>query len=130
MRKLTVLFGCLLLTSLVGCGGNDDPTPRSIPLSAAVGVPTDVPRAGLSVGAASQSLLPTVNGGRDYLQTAPGWPAASNQNPDNPGVFVPAWDQGRVDVGNGNSDGSWVHDDIRATAVAMERDRKRLSFRH
>ena len=128
MRKITALFGCLLLTSLVGCGGNNDPTPKSIPLSAAVGVPTNVPPAGLSVGAASESLLPTVNGARDYLQNAPGWPVASKQNPDNPGVFVPVWDQGQVDVGNGNSDGSWVHDDIRATAVAIERDGKRLIF--
>ncbi|AMO22631.1 hypothetical protein UC35_06710 [Ramlibacter tataouinensis] len=67
-----------------------------------------------------------MNGGRAYLASAPGWPAASKLNPDNPGVFVPAWDQGVINVGNGNSDGSWVHDDIRVTAVAMERDGKRL----
>ena len=50
------------------------------------------------------------------------------QNPLNPGVFVPVWDQGTVNIGNGNSDGSWVHDDIRATAVAMEREGKRVIF--
>jgi hypothetical protein len=69
-----------------------------------------------------------VNGGRAYLQNAPAWPAADKQNPNNPGVFVPAWDQGTVNVGNGNSDASWVHDDIRATAVAMEREGKQLIF--
>jgi len=80
----------------------------------------------LNVGAASRSLLPTVSGGRDYLNDAPGWPAAAELDPNDPGVFIPVWDQGRVDVGNGNSDGSWVHDDIRATAVAMEREQQRL----
>ncbi|MCB1700020.1 MAG: hypothetical protein KDI14_04150, partial [Halioglobus sp.] len=79
----------------------------------------------LQVGAASRSLLPTVSGGRDYLRDAPGWPAAAELDPDDPGVFIPVWDQGRVDVGNGNSDGSWVHDDIRATAVALEREQQR-----
>ena len=82
----------------------------------------------LQVGAASRSLLPTVSGGRDYLQDAPGWPAAAELDPDDPGVFIPVWDQGRVDVGNGNSDGSWVHDDIRATAVALEREQQRVVF--
>ena len=33
-----------------------------------------------------------------------------------------------MNIGNGNSDGSWVHDDIRATAVAMEREGKRVIF--
>lgn len=82
----------------------------------------------LQVGAASRSLLPTVSGGRDYLRDAPGWPAAAELDPDDPGVFIPVWDQGRVDVGNGNSDGSWVHDDIRATAVALEREQQRVVF--
>jgi hypothetical protein len=69
-----------------------------------------------------------VNGARAYLQNAPGWPAAAQQNPNNPGVFVPTWDQGVVNVGNGNTDASWVHDDIRATAVAVEREGKQLIF--
>lgn len=78
------------------------------------------------VGAASRSLLPTVSGGRSYLQDAPGWPAATKLDADDPGTFIPVWDQGRIDVGNGNSDASWVHDDIRATAVALERDEQRV----
>lgn len=82
----------------------------------------------LSVGSASRSLLPTVDGGRDYLRQAPGWPAAAELDGNDPGIFIPAWDQGRVNVGNGNSDGSWVHDDIRATAVALEREGRRVIF--
>ncbi|MEZ5501662.1 MAG: hypothetical protein R3E50_03000 [Halioglobus sp.] len=82
----------------------------------------------LYAGAASASLLPTVSGGRDYLQHAPGWPLASALDPDDPGIFVPVWDQGKVNVGNGNSDGSWVHDDVRVTAVALERDGQRMIF--
>lgn len=70
-------------------------------------------------GAASRSILPTVNGEREYLVDAPGWPAREEVDPNNPGVFIEAWDQGQVDVGNGRSDSAWVHDDLRATALAL-----------
>ncbi len=73
----------------------------------------------LYAGAASRSILPTVAGARAYLADAPGWPAQAALDPDNPGVFVAAWDQGRVDVGNGRSDSAWVHDDLRVTALAL-----------
>jgi len=73
---------------------------------------------GLYAGAASNSILPTVDGGRAYLLDAPGW---DDLDPYDIGVFVPAWDQGQVDVGNGNADSSWVHDDLRATALALRR---------
>jgi len=73
---------------------------------------------GLYAGAASNSILPTVDGDRAYLQDAPGW---SNLDPNDIGVFVPTWDQGRVDVGNGSDDSSWVHDDLRATALSLRR---------
>lgn len=86
------------------------------------------PESTLYVGAASRSILPTVSGGREYLQDAPGWPAAAELDPDNPGVFIPVWDQGRIDVGNGEPDASWVHDDVRATAVAVEREGQRIIF--
>lgn len=82
----------------------------------------------LYAGAASRSILPTVSGGRDYLADAPGWPPADQLDPHSPGVFVPVFDQGRVDVGNGNSDAAWVHDDIRATAVALARGDEQLIF--
>ena len=67
-------------------------------------------------GAASRSVLPTVDGERAYLDEAPAW---NDYDPDDPGVFVPEWDQGQVDVGNGSDDGSWVHDDLQASAVAL-----------
>ncbi len=71
---------------------------------------------GLQVGASSRSVLPTVGGTSDYVSSAPGW---SNVDPWSPGLFVPAFDQGAVDVGNGNDDAAWVHDDVKATAVAI-----------
>ena len=76
-------------------------------------------------GAASRSVLPTVSGGRDYLAEAPGWPAREEVDPDDPGVFIEAWDQGEVDVGNGRSDSAWVHDDLRATALALSLGNRR-----
>ncbi len=86
------------------------------------------PEIAIKVGAASRSILPTVSGGRDYLQDAPGWPAAAELDPNDPGIFIPVWDQGKIDVGNGEPDASWVHDDIRATAVALEREGQRVIF--
>ena len=79
----------------------------------------------LEAGAASRSILPTVGGRRDFLRTVPGWPTAQRVDPDDPGVFVPRWDQGQVDVGNGFPDSAWVHDDLRATAVALQRGDER-----
>jgi hypothetical protein len=111
--KIKIVCAALLLPSLMACSnGNDNNNREQTPQ--------------LEVGAASRSLLPTVSGGRDYLQSAPGWPAASELDPNDPGVFIPVWDQGRIDVGNGNSWASWVHDDIRATAVALERGQERV----
>lgn len=80
----------------------------------------------IAAGAASRSVLPTVDGGHDYLDETPGWSELDAIDPDDPGVFVAAFDQGEVDVGNGNSDGSWVHDDVRATAVALEFGEQRV----
>jgi len=79
----------------------------------------------LMAGTASRSILPTVSGGRDYLDDAPGWPARESVDPNDPGVFIEAWDQGRVDVGNGRSDSAWVHDDLRATALALSLGQER-----
>jgi hypothetical protein len=70
------------------------------------------------IGAASRSILPTVDGTRDYVADVPGW---SDVDPWNPGLLVPNFDQGAVDVGNGNSDAAWVHDDLKASAVAIQR---------
>ncbi|KAA1191830.1 hypothetical protein F0M18_09860 [Pseudohalioglobus sediminis] len=102
--------------ALAGCSDSSDRQP----------LPPPEPAPSLLAGAASYSLLPTVAGGRAYLSDAPGWPAREALDPDNPGVFIEAWDQGRVDVGNGRSDSAWVHDDIRATALALSRDGERV----
>lgn len=115
LRLLRIAYICLFASCLAACSdGNDNQ------VDIRVNQPT------LYVGAASRSLLPTVDGGRDYLQHAPGWPQAAELDGDDPGVFIPAWDQGRVNVGNGNSDASWVHDDIRATAVALQREGRQI----
>ncbi|MBI4936179.1 MAG: hypothetical protein HY828_20070 [Actinobacteria bacterium] len=73
----------------------------------------------LLAAAASRSVLPTVGGARDYLTDAPGW--TDPVDSANIGVFVPTWDQGVVDVGNGEGDGSWVHDDLRTTALVLQK---------
>jgi len=68
------------------------------------------------VGAASRSVLPLVDGSLDYLQA--GFPGRGDSN--DPGILVPAWDDGRIAVGNGDDVSYWVHDDLRATAVAIQ----------
>ncbi|MEZ5571646.1 MAG: hypothetical protein R3E64_06435 [Halioglobus sp.] len=116
MKHVKRLALCALLTTaLIACNSSNNNDQQST---------ADDPV--LLAGAASRSLLPTVNGGREYLPDVPGWPAATELDANDPGVFVPLWDQGKVNVGNGNSDGSWVHDDIRATAVALQRDQQRV----
>ena len=80
----------------------------------------------LMAGASSRSILPTVDGERDYLAEAPGWSAGEEVDPDDPGVFIEAWDQGEVDVGNGRSDSAWVHDDLRTSAVALSVGEQRV----
>lgn len=116
---------------LTACtGGDGGSTASSAPPSAAAApddttAPPDptapdptAPDPTLLVGAASESVLPTVGGDRSYLSDATGWDGSVD--PQDPGVFVPAFDQGRIDVGNGNSDAAWVHDDLRASAIALE----------
>ena len=70
----------------------------------------------IKVGAASRSVLPTVDGSHNYLDAV----HADPDDPFSPGLFVPEWDQGRVAVGNGDSESYWVHDDMEVTAVAFE----------
>jgi hypothetical protein len=84
--------------------------------------PSRPPRAAsFQVGAASRSVLPTIGGSHDYLAAVDPDP----EDPFSPGLFVPAWDQGRVAVGNGDADSHWVHDDMEVTAVAFEERRSR-----
>lgn len=71
----------------------------------------------LKVGVASRSVLPLVGGSHDYL--APGFPPRSE--PFDLGIPVPAWDDGRIAVGNGASESYWVHDDVRVSALALQK---------
>ena len=75
----------------------------------------------IKVGAASRSVLPTIDGSHDYLAAVDPDPT----DPLSPGLFVPEWDQGRVAVGNGDSDSHWVHDDMEVTAVAFQPQRSK-----
>lgn len=68
------------------------------------------------VGAASRSVLPLVEGTYDYL--APGFP--DREDPFDPGIVVPEWDDGRIAVGNGDDVSYWVHDDVRLSAMAID----------
>jgi hypothetical protein len=86
------------------------------PATAAPGHKAPPAQGNVLVGAASRSVLPLVDGGYGYL--AAGFPDRSD--PYDPGIPVPAWDDGRIAVGNGDSQSFWVHDDVRATAVAIE----------
>jgi hypothetical protein len=75
-----------------------------------------------SVGAATRSVLPLVDGSYDYLQDAalPG-----PQDATSVGVFVEEWDDGIIGVGNGHDDARWVRDDLLARAMAIEDLRSR-----
>jgi hypothetical protein len=123
MRRPELLAAMATTTSPTQATFTIPEPPSTIPPVTVPGVPTSTspsdaaPISRIKVGAASRSVLPTVAGNRDYLGYAPGW---NDINPNSPGVFLARWDQGVVDVGNGSSDGSWVHDDLRATAVAIQ----------
>ena len=123
-RHLSRTIAALAIAAvLAGCSssGTDVTAPTTAPVTVPATDATDatVPVApvDLQVGASSRSVLPTVGGNRNYVAETPGW---SKVDPFNPGLYVPAFDQGAVDVGNGNDDAAWVHDDIKATAVAIQ----------
>ena len=92
------------------------------PVMAAPGGNGDGPKGGppiVKVGAASRSVLPTIDGSHSYLADVDPDPT----DPYSPGLPIAAWDQGRVAVGNGAPESYWVHDDMRVTAVAFEEQR-------
>ncbi|MDO9175607.1 MAG: hypothetical protein Q7V62_12450, partial [Actinomycetota bacterium] len=126
-------MGVLVASALLAAACSDDeaaPATSDVVTTAAstasTTAATDPPETTTSVppgelllaGAASNSVLPTVDGDHAYLEDAPSWDIS---DPDDIGVFVPAFDQGSVDVGNGNGDAAWVHDDLRVTALALGR---------
>ena len=131
MRKCLAAVAAAGLLFVAACSGESDSTattPTSEPSESSAAsstlavpdttVPADDPNQ-LFAAAASRSVLPTVGGARDYLADTPGW--TDPVDPTNIGVFVPSWDQGVVDVGNGEGDGSWVHDDLRTTALVLQK---------
>lgn len=132
MRVRHRVVGLLVASALLAAACSDDDA-GPVATDAGTTAPsesttpaTDPPETTISVapdellvaGAASNSVLPTVDGDHAYLDEAPGWDIS---DPDDIGVFVPAFDQGSVDVGNGNGDAAWVHDDLRVTALALGR---------
>ena len=52
------------------------------------------------------------------FRLAAGFPA--RDDPFDPGIVVPQWDDGRIAVGNGDSESYWVHDDLRVGALAID----------
>ena len=131
--KKLLASGAVALLSVAACSGGDaSPATTLLTTEVSVGepvvqttadtgapdttAPTVATEVALSAGAASNTILPTVDGDRRYLLDAPGW---DDLDPNDIGVFVPTWDQGKVDVGNGSDDASWVHDDLRATSLAL-----------
>ncbi len=107
MIALALLAGALG-TTVVAAGSaraDQDAGPRGRPQQKVI-----------MVGAASRSVLPTIDGSHDYLADVQPDP----EDPFSPGLFVPEWDQGRVAVGNGDADSHWVHDDMEVSAVAFQ----------
>jgi hypothetical protein len=107
----TLMRSVLMATVLAATGSL---TADAAPRAAGPTVPSAAHT--LKVGAASRSVLPRVNGSLDYL--AAGFP--SDFDAESPGVFVPAFDDGRIAVGNGDSEAHWVRDDLRVRAMAID----------
>lgn len=83
---------------------------------------TDSPST-LKVGAASVSILPEVAGSTSYfdpIRTLGILDLAPGSEGRDPGVFVEEWDVGTIPIGNGARSSHWVHDDVRATAIAFQ----------
>ena len=109
MRQRKML-AVALATMVIAAGASGAPDRASAGKAPQSGPPV------IKVGAASRSILPTVDGSHDYLDGV----VPDPNDPFSPGLFVPEWDQGRVAVGNGDPDSYWVHDDMEVTAVAFE----------
>lgn len=108
LRFRLIAASCVLATSVVSSTAGATAAPAAPPA-----IP--VPGVTVKVGAASRSVLPTVDGRRDFLADLPAPTDAFS-----PGVFVPEWDQGTVAIGNGFAESHWVRDDLRASAMAVE----------
>ncbi len=129
-RHRPAQFAVVLALGLGACAGGGSSTSTTVGsvVTASVAVVDSTsaspPDTGLQAGAASRSVLPTVSNARAFVSKAPGWTRVDTTpfDPNDPGVYVPDWDQGQVDVGNGAADAAWVHDDLRVSALALEKD--------
>lgn len=84
---------------------------------------TPPPPSRLEVGVSVVSILPEVDGSLAYfdgLASSPTLALAPGDPGEDPGVFVEAWDVGNIPIGNGGHWSHWVHDDIRAGAIALK----------
>ena len=102
-RSLLVLLAALALLPGLAAAANARPNEGG-------------PGGTIFVGAASRSVLPTVDGTTDYLDEA----VPDRTDATSLGAFVPEFDQGRVAVGNGEDRAFWVHDDVRVRAMALD----------
>lgn len=101
---LRIPLAILVTAALTGCAaGSDDRWPDT----------------GWRAGAASRSVLPTVDGTHAYAEASR---LPLDTDALDPGVFVAAFDQGDIHVGNGRDQAHWVRDDVRVTALALERE--------
>ena len=114
MRGILIAGAALLIGGLTGCEPASTPAPPAAQQPPAAAVTSQALRA----GAASVSLLPRVGGELTYLSALA--PITDPVDPQNPGVYIDAFDGGRIDIDNGRSDAAWVHDDIRAAALALD----------
>jgi hypothetical protein len=73
---------------------------------------------GWQAGAASRSVLPTQDGTHAYADPAR---LPLDTDATDPGVFVAAFDQGEIHVGNGRDQAHWVRDDLRVRVLALQR---------
>ena len=116
LRKVVALTSLAILVMVgVACSSGDSDGSEKTSDTTSVADSTATPNSeaatdgNLLAGSASASVLPTVNGTTDYLSEAPGWNAATIA-PNDIGVYVKTFDQGSVDVGNGEGEGVWYTD--------------------
>jgi len=109
LRKVVGLSSLAILVIVgVSCssGGSEKTSDTTAVVDSTVTPDTEVASdTSLLAGSASASVLPTVEGSNEYLADAPGWNEAA-VDPTDIGVYVPMFDQGSVDVGNGSGDAS------------------------
>lgn len=80
------------------------------------------PTTGLMVGMDVTTILPTVNGSTSYFDPLRASPLALEPGDPgvDPGVFVEEFDVGTIPIGNGFPSSHWVHDELRAGAIAFQ----------